>query len=74
MALPQSSDDSTPSNTRLAQIALNGLLLKSGGGDTKLGGCTGMRVGLGAVREWRHGEYDQRTSCEIFKIIEIYLK
>lgn len=75
MTLPQSSDDPTPSNTRLAQIALNGLFLKiRGGRDTQLGGCTRVRVGLGAVRAWRRGEYDQSASCEIFKIIEIYLK
>lgn len=37
MALPQSSDDSTLSNTRLAQIALNGLLLKSEGEGHKVG-------------------------------------
>lgn len=33
-----------------------------------------MRVGLGAVKTWRRDEYDQSTSCEIFKIKEIYLK
>lgn len=39
-----------------------------------MGGCTGVRVGLGAVKTWRRDEYDQSTSYEILKIIDIYLK